>query len=108
MLPSILSREVKTGIRRFLESTFPCSTKLFEGSLQRLLDKPDEVFKGPFYSMRLPFEADRTGANPFGKVRYPYRPHKHQAMAFQRLVGENPKSTIVATGTGSGKTECFL
>lgn len=108
MLPSILSREVKTGIRRFLESTFPCSTKLFEGSLQRLLDEPDEVFKGPFYSMRLPFEADGSVVNPFDKVRYPYRPHKHQALAFQRLVGEDPKSTIVATGTGSGKTECFL
>lgn len=108
MLPSILSREVKTGIRRFLESTFPCSTKLFEGSLQRLMDEPDAVFKGPFYSMRLPFEADGSGANPFDRVRYPYRPHKHQALAFQRLAGEAPKSTIVATGTGSGKTECFL
>lgn len=108
MLPSILSREVKTGIRRFLESTFPCSTKLFEGSLQQLLDEPDEVFKGPYYSMRLPFKADASGANPFNKVRYPYRPHKHQALAFQRLTGVNPESTIVATGTGSGKTECFL
>ena len=28
--------------------------------------------------------------------------------AFERLKAPEPKSTIVATGTGSGKTECFL
>ena len=35
-------------------------------------------------------------------------PHAHQGSAFARLIGENPRSTLVATGIGSGKTECFL
>jgi hypothetical protein len=33
MLPSIISHEVQEGIERFLESTFPCLTPLFEGCL---------------------------------------------------------------------------
>jgi DEAD/DEAH box helicase domain-containing protein len=37
----------------------------------------------------------------------PFAPHLHQEKAFDRLSGPNPRSTIVATGTGSGKTECF-
>ncbi|MFW5740609.1 MAG: DEAD/DEAH box helicase, partial [Myxococcota bacterium] len=32
----------------------------------------------------------------------------HQERAFERLRGPSPRSTLIATGTGSGKTECFL
>lgn len=32
----------------------------------------------------------------------------HQQKAFERLTGDDGRSTLVATGTGSGKTECFL
>ena len=38
----------------------------------------------------------------------PFPPHIHQERAFQRLSGAVRKNTLVATGTGSGKTECFL
>lgn len=108
MLPSILSREIKTGIRRFLQSTFPCSTPLFSASLEQLFTEKEGMFKGPYYSMRLPFCPDESTREYFGAIRYPYRPHKHQALAFARLTGKEPASTLVATGTGSGKTECFL
>lgn len=108
MLPSVLSREIREGIKRFLDSTFPPSTPLFEGALQRLLDEPDAVFKGPYYSLRLPFRSAPDRVEPFTGLSFPYRPHLHQAMAFERLRGDSPVSTIVATGTGSGKTECFL
>lgn len=37
-----------------------------------------------------------------------FKPYAHQIEAFERLSGDKPSSTIVATGTGSGKTECFL
>ena len=41
-------------------------------------------------------------------VPLPYPPYLHQEKAFQRLSAATPQPTIVATGTGSGKTECFL
>ena len=108
MLPSILSRETKEGIKLFLQSTFPPSTRHFEGALEELIDAPGKVFKGPYFSVRLPFRSWGAGM-PFQFVTYPYeQPYHHQGLAFQRLCGEIPKSTLVATGTGSGKTECFL
>ena len=40
----------------------------------------------------------------------PFHPHKHQNRAWRRFNshGQQPQHTIVTTGTGSGKTECFL
>ena len=108
MLPSILSREIKEGIARFLQSTFPPSTPCFNGALDTLLNEEGAVFKGPYYSLRLPFQSSKDERLPFAAISFPFRPHTHQALAFGRLCGAEPSSTIIATGTGSGKTECFL
>lgn len=37
-----------------------------------------------------------------------WRPYIHQVEAWKSLHAEPPRSVVVATGTGSGKTECFL
>ena len=36
------------------------------------------------------------------------RPYIHQVRAWRSLLNEIPRSAIVTTGTGSGKTECFM
>ena len=38
----------------------------------------------------------------------PYPPYVHQIEAWDRLCADDPTSVIVSSGTGSGKTECFL
>ena len=43
--------------------------------------------------------------NRFAKDRFPY---VHQIQSWQILAEEPPKSLIVTSGTGSGKTECFM
>ncbi|GAL03999.1 DEAD-box helicase-related protein [Photobacterium aphoticum] len=35
-------------------------------------------------------------------------PYAHQHEAWQHLLQDEPRSVIVSSGTGSGKTECFL
>ncbi|WP_029134079.1 DEAD/DEAH box helicase [Sedimenticola selenatireducens] len=35
-------------------------------------------------------------------------PYIHQVKAWRTLLDEKPKSTVITTGTGSGKTECFM
>lgn len=35
-------------------------------------------------------------------------PYSHQIKAWQTLLDDKPKSTVITTGTGSGKTECFM
>ena len=36
------------------------------------------------------------------------RPYQHQLDCWQRLLESTPRSVLVSSGTGSGKTECFL
>jgi len=41
----------------------------------------------------------------FNRDRHPYA---HQLEAWKKLASEIPQSLVVASGTGSGKTECFM
>lgn len=36
------------------------------------------------------------------------RPYVHQVKAWRQLLDPTPRSAIITTGTGSGKTECFM
>lgn len=46
--------------------------------------------------------------NPDYRFDRSMKPYKHQLTAWQALTDDVPKSTVVTTGTGSGKTECFM
>ena len=70
------------------------------------LDDADNLIKGPYLSIDLPFQRAPEGGEPFPEIQLGFTPYRHQRTAFDRLVAG--QSTIVATGTGSGKTECFL
>lgn len=75
--------------------------------LEELLAEPGALMKGPYVSLKLPFVG---GSNPrfFPHIPLPFLPHRHQELAFTRLGGRRKLSTLIATGTGSGKTESFL
>lgn len=109
MIPSVLAQHVEQGIKDFLKTTFPVSTSFFANTLDNFLDEPGNVFKGPYLDIQLPFQQGSAKAiNYFPDIAMPFSPYLHQEKSFDRLSDPNPKSTIVATGTGSGKTECFL
>ena len=108
MIPSVLAQHVEQGIKDFLKTTFPVSSPFFSGILDAFLDTPGNVFKGPYLDIQLPFQPSGIGVDCFKSIRMPFPPYLHQERSFARLSGPNPSSTIVATGTGSGKTECFL
>ena len=73
-----------------------------------MLARKGEVFRGPYLSLRLPFAASGTGRKFFpGVLPSGFKPYLHQEHAWDRLDWRAGKNTIVATGTGSGKTECF-
>ena len=108
MIPSVLAHHVEQGIKDFLRTTFPITTPFFSNILERLLIEPGNVFKGPYLDIQLPFQQGKGGVDYFPDLAMQFPPYLHQEKAFDRLSGPNPQSTIVATGTGSGKTECFL
>ena len=108
MIPSVLSQQLRQGVEDFLKTTFPVSTPFFHGIVDLLLSEDDGVFKGPFLSIQLHFRYGGGRDAPFPNIKIDFTPYLHQEKAFERLSGLKSKSTIVATGTGSGKTECFL
>ena len=109
MIPSVLGEQVRRGIREFLLTTFPVTNPWFARSLENLLDEPGQVFRGPYVSLKLPFTKSGSNKHFFPEVvPRGFQPHAHQEAAWERLDWRVGKSTVVATGTGSGKTECFL
>jgi len=108
MIPSVLARQIEQGIKDFLSTTFHVTTPFFHGMLEQFLNTPGELFKGPYLSVNLPFRQGTAESQYFfPEVPAEFVPFEHQENAFKRLSAPNPAPTIIATGTGSGKTECF-
>lgn len=108
MLPSLLSTQLVSGMRDFLRASFWSNVPGFDTMIGRLIDEPHALTRGPYVAVKLPFARGTGGASFFEKVPMRWPPHAHQEAAFRRLSGEQRQHTIVATGTGSGKTESFL
>ena len=108
MLPSILAKQLEKGIGDYIETTFPMTNEPFRGSIKNMLDTKDSVYHEPYVSVRLPFRVAEKMPDCFESIHPAYLPYVHQDAAFKRLTGDDGKSTLIATGTGSGKTECFL
>ena len=108
MLPSILAKQLQQGLSDYIETTFPMTNPSFHGSLERMLKTPDAVFHEPYAAVRLPFRVAEDEDDRFESIHYQFKPYVHQQKAFERLTGSDGRSTLIATGTGSGKTECFL
>ncbi len=108
MLPSILTSQLQQGVTDFLETTFPVTTPHFARVLPDFLRRERTLFRGPYLSLKLPFQPGEGEEEFFEDVPLGFTPYLHQERAFRRLGLLNPKSTLIATGTGSGKTEAFL
>lgn len=108
MLPSVLARQLQEGLTDYIDTTFPITNSVFKDSLKNMLETKDAVFHEPYVAVRLPFRVQESETETFQAIHQSYNPYVHQQKAFDRLTGEDGRSTLVATGTGSGKTECFL
>ena len=112
MIPSALVAQLEKGMKDFLRASFWSTTSGFEEMLEAFVEgvdgEPSPLFRGPFLTLHIPFEAGTVGKDYFEAVPMKFDPHRHQEEAFRRLSGPKKENTLVATGTGSGKTECFL
>ena len=112
MLPLQQSFEVKQSILEYLKATFSFKEKETSDSFYSFIeDEQHGMFKGPYVSLKLPFKTnDEVETIPLD-IKPNFPPYKHQFESFKRLSslnGHKPKSTLLTTGTGSGKTESFL
>ena len=109
MIPSVISSQLIRGTKDFLSTTFPSSTPAFFDMMDSFVNEEGKLFKGPYISVALPFRKGAEDAHYFpDTLSQNFKPFYHQELAFKRLGGDTPQPTLVATGTGSGKTEAFM
>ena len=120
--PIHLGEKLRLSIRRYLQAALPVSDRYprLRSEIALALDESERLVKGPYVEaltdfVKGPSLADLCGADrllhPDFRLIEPEifkRPlHRHQAQALEAIVGRE-ENVVVTTGTGSGKTECFL
>ena len=55
-----------------------------------------------------PRTIDAISQTPVTDLRFDYEAYAHQLSTWELLSAKDPQSVLVSSGTGSGKTECFL
>lgn len=113
MNPVLLAHHLQDSLRELVHTTLNSTSPAFEGMVDRFIAEPSNFMKGPWISVDMPFRQidgakEGTWAQPFPEVPLRFAPYQHQMDAFVRLTGAAMRSTLVATGTGSGKTESYL
>jgi ATP-dependent helicase YprA (DUF1998 family) len=117
--PITYSEKIVADFLRYQLTTYPFADERLYAQMRALLaleeTRATPLLRGPYISLSRSF---RTGARISDLVRegifHPHlaalAPHPnaygHQERAFRAIMDR--KSTLVSTGTGSGKTECFL
>lgn len=114
MLPLQQAREVRDSVIEYIKATFRFKEEKVSDAFYAFLeDKNKGLFKGPYISLKTPFvsaTAEESKDIPLD-IAPNFAPYKHQLQAFRQLSmknGHQPEPTLLTTGTGSGKTECFL
>ncbi len=119
--PLDATEEIRDAYLRYLRSSYPFQRADLRQKFHEEVSKPNALVKGPLLESTPPF---RTGASIGDLVEegvlhssfeqlcseaLPYRRplYLHQEEAIRKSVSEN-RNLVIATGTGSGKTEAFL
>lgn len=119
--PAHFGRQVLDQFGRYLLTTFPIADKGMDAELRRALleDEAGErlIAKGPFVHLQRRFAEGPSvpqlvaepalGLHPGLAQVFPFASlHKHQEVALRAATAG--RHLLIATGTGSGKTESFL
>lgn len=118
MNPIEVAREIETRYQRYLKTTFYFKDRELRDSFEEALDS-GHLSKGPFLEATPVFKRGQIPRSLFPELLETHpdegflesmwgsRPlYKHQEEAIQKVYKGN--NVVVATGTGSGKTEAFL
>ena len=116
-------QDLKSALIEYIEATYHVSDPSVVEMRKEILATPRNVFQNPFlestprYTSGEPFSEIDLGPavndlfsdlSSQGDERVLFDPpYKHQAAAIRKSVLEG-RDLIIATGTGSGKTESFL
>jgi hypothetical protein len=115
--PIIALNHVIEEYRDHLQSEFRARDRGLRRALETELDRPLFLAQEPFYQAHRPFRAGQPWNQlPIGPALARAMAARsrsdtaflHQSEAINHLLGPAASPLVVTTGTGSGKTECFL
>ena len=125
LMPSLAERSSQAAISRLGFANIPIRHRLRElfeqpyGAAGAFLADPAfeatfgwktaahsiDTLQGGLLTPELINAMDQAGDHAFKRQRFPYR---HQLRSWEILNRDDPQSLVVTSGTGSGKTECFM
>jgi hypothetical protein len=119
--PIQLSQAIKERFRRYLTTTFKVGSGYpdLAEQLESAIHSPDRLFRGPYLQGLPPYVRDESIRDLVDQDILPKRIeeipflsdptqllYSHQSQAIRRL--RTGRNVVVSSGTGSGKTLCFL
>ncbi|MCA9556186.1 MAG: DEAD/DEAH box helicase, partial [Myxococcales bacterium] len=112
MNPFLVADELTRAVRDYLHTTMGFADPAMDQALASLATCDEGgMFRGPYVEVRLPYRSvGEDWENPL-EITPSFPPYAHQLAAWQRLSSRQDgpaRPTLVTTGTGSGKSECFL
>ena len=120
MQPFVAAEAVRKDYRHYIETSFPVRDSAIKAQVQHLIESEKLLWQELFISLARPFRtgghlndliADGILAPEISQADWGFDTvFAHQAAAARRIGGSAAQghNTIIATGTGSGKTESFL
>jgi hypothetical protein len=118
--PIEITKNIGYTYSNYIRSTFRTDTSVYNDQIEKLLNGGYELVKGPYLQVSDNYKKGKsvgefTGtllSNEFLKLDSEKLPmdrelYEHQIDALVNII-EKDRSTVVSTGTGSGKTESFL
>lgn len=123
--PIQIGKELKENYLQYIETGLPLNGEYYELERKNLLSQPGVIMQSPIIEMIRKYEGEKDLfticeeqelnvdiANFIDEGLFdnngkpPRKLYEHQIKAFISAI--NNKNVIITTGTGSGKTECFL
>lgn len=115
--PIAATEKPRNDFIRYLLTAYPLRDSALRTAFEQELQQRGSIWQSPYLEGSQPYRPDCSVADLVAEgVLHPemtrlflaHRPlYQHQAVAVRAVV-ERQENIIVATGTGSGKTECFL
>ena len=111
------SQYINSRYKEYLRSSFQFGNGKLQHLFEEKLDQ-EGLFKGPYVDINLPFQRGKClnelvdegvvcrSFKKLGDINFLRPLYSHQEESIRRI--GSGRSAIITTGTGSGKTECFL
>ena len=115
--PITVVDQVLAEYQSYLSTEFRARDPKLREALEAALEEAGFLAQEPFFQAHRPFKSglpwcdlglDEKLARVMEERSDSETAYLHQSDAIQHLLGQEPGPLVVTTGTGSGKTECFL